>query len=252
MNIESIVNESHAIAISKGWHEIQLCEVPGDPARGSGPSGVNYDAVARAIALIHSEITEAWDCVVMRSERWPWQEPMARPTERRYAWDPGTQTWRDNRYYLAFDPKGKPEGLVAELADVVIRIADLCGALGLPLAQTCKRLQGSDDLKSQGRSLPWNANTEGPSGRLLAMHALADRALEALRCSAFVETRLDIEPVYSVVETLAALVGECVNMLFDLETLNPEFDARLDIEAAIAAKMEYNRKREYRHGGKAI
>lgn len=39
----------------------------------------------------------------------------------------------DKLFYL--DEKGKPEGIAAELADVVIRVGDLCGSLGIDLGK---------------------------------------------------------------------------------------------------------------------
>ena len=57
------------------------------------------------LALIHSEVSEALECV------------------------------RDGEMtgYLDATKDGKPEGLPFELADVVVRVADLCGALGIDL-----------------------------------------------------------------------------------------------------------------------
>lgn len=55
------------------------------------------------LALIHSEVSEALEA---HRER-------------------GLETWQRE--------DGKPEGFVYELADVVIRIGDLCGAYGLRL-----------------------------------------------------------------------------------------------------------------------
>lgn len=57
-----------------------------------------------AIALIHSELSEALE-------------------EHREG---------KNAYYVEI---GKPEGYAVELADAVIRIADLCGALGIDLEE---------------------------------------------------------------------------------------------------------------------
>lgn len=62
------------------------------------------NVVAAKLALIHSEVSEALE-------------------EVRSA---GTQA-------TSISEGGKPEGFVVELADVVIRIGDLCGALGIDL-----------------------------------------------------------------------------------------------------------------------
>ncbi len=58
------------------------------------------------IALMHSELSEALEEYRKKNE----------------------EDW-----HLQYDEKGKPVGFVVELADVVIRIADLCGRFNLDL-----------------------------------------------------------------------------------------------------------------------
>ena len=55
------------------------------------------------IALIHSEASEA------------------------------LEAYHDNGIEAWFTPENKPEGVPHELADIVIRVADLCGELGIDL-----------------------------------------------------------------------------------------------------------------------
>ena len=65
--------------------------------------------IGELLALIHSEISEALEVY------------------REQGNDGLKKTWTEN--------DGKPEGFTIELADAVIRIADLCGALGLELEE---------------------------------------------------------------------------------------------------------------------
>lgn len=59
--------------------------------------------IPELLCLIHSEISEALEC------------------------------YRNGEPHLHYDEKGKPLGLAIELADTIIRVADMCGALGIDL-----------------------------------------------------------------------------------------------------------------------
>ena len=103
MDLRELVEESHWMSVIKGWW--------GDAAMSaSRPLAVDHLEVAAKLALVHSEVSEALECV------------------------------RDGLYkpYENAERRGKPEGLPSELADVVIRVADLCGALGIDLDEAIR------------------------------------------------------------------------------------------------------------------
>ena len=60
------------------------------------------------IALMHSELSEAVEC---------------------------ERNGEDDLYYNGVEVGGKPEGVAAEFADVIIRIADCCAFYGIPLEE---------------------------------------------------------------------------------------------------------------------
>jgi NTP pyrophosphatase (non-canonical NTP hydrolase) len=77
------------------------------------------------IALVHSELSEALEEMRVGNRIRPGQ-----PTPMVYYSGGG---------YVASEPTEcckKPEGVAVELADAVIRIADLCGHLGIDLEKT--------------------------------------------------------------------------------------------------------------------
>lgn len=103
MTISDIIQRAHDNAVKHGFW---------DPAPEFGT----------AIALIHSELSEALE--EMRAGN------KIRPK------DPTPMIYFSGGGYVATDTTRvctKPEGVAVELADAVIRIADLCGHLGIDL-----------------------------------------------------------------------------------------------------------------------
>lgn len=123
MNIDELVREAFRTARNKGWHDT--------PA-----------TFGDRVALCHSELSEALEAYrdVYEPAMSP-MEPLYRNPET------GSLTRDSGAYKEVFEERGlsggpeyvhkfvphKPEGVGAELADVVIRIADMCGLYGIDL-----------------------------------------------------------------------------------------------------------------------
>ena len=96
--LRGLIAEAHATAREKGWHDADL----------------DQRTFAEEIALFHSEVSEAL-------EAYRDGDDVTRITHAPKA--AGDQS------------KSKPEGVAVELADVLIRIFDTCGARGIPLEE---------------------------------------------------------------------------------------------------------------------
>lgn len=102
VGIDEWVKRVHDNAVAKGWWP-----------NGTGKT-IGTNEVLAKLALIHSEVSEALE--------------VARMPEVDL-----THIWHEGRVLREGDPLPKPEGFGIELADAVIRIFDLAGALGIDL-----------------------------------------------------------------------------------------------------------------------
>lgn len=114
MNIQEMVKQAHEDAVKHGWWD-------------------NPPEVGTAIALIHSELSEALE--ESRSGKYPRDTYFeCKATPQRLESYCGKEkegictAHEDDRCEHA-----KPCGIPSELADAVIRIADLCGHMGIDL-----------------------------------------------------------------------------------------------------------------------
>ena len=112
---------------------------------------------------------------------------------------------------------GKPEGLVVELADVVIRCLDYCGYI----------------QSRRNHTLTQTVSNAGCGDRQQESDSILERLHDAHSC----------------LGRLIASDEVCVTgCMFEVFSLAKRFN--LDLPAAIEAKIHYNATRPYRHGGK--
>ena len=105
MTICDVVAEAHKIAREKGWHQSLATQALSDGSEASAAALKEIAALRFGawMGLIMSEAAEALEA--FRSH--------------------GLSSWRGET--------GKPEGVASELADIVIRVGDVCGALQIDL-----------------------------------------------------------------------------------------------------------------------
>ena len=186
-----VVLESVDCALEKGWWTDQLqggIDVNQARVEDIDPAWVRK-VIPEKIALIHSEISEA------------------------------LEDFRVQKMVTVHRADGKPEGFPSELADIVIRIYDLFGA-----------------MKWSVKPFPFGASKLLPKldsvpGRLAYMHYKTSLALDP-DCSLRDE---------DVIHHLSDVVQRVIELSDSLG---------LDLHAEIILKQAFNRTRTRRHGGK--
>lgn len=115
MEINTLVKESHRVAREHGWWDHKTDKRP------LADEEVML-MIPEKIALMHSELSEALEAYrVLPAGVAPY-------------------TWTGEN--------GKPEGILSEFADCIIRIADLCGRLGLDLEEMLITKQKFNETRS--------------------------------------------------------------------------------------------------------
>ena len=149
------------------------------------------------IALVHSELSEA------------------------------LEAYRDE--VLPSKPHLLSTKVASELADVVIRVADMAEWYGLENLQEWIDSLRESDLSGITTFGEW----------ITCCHLLASKAMEQLHEDAN-------DPEHGI----KMAFGRLGSLVMLIQRMAAHYG--IDLDAAIAAKMEHNRTREYRHGGKVL
>ena len=182
MTIEELCKRSYDIAVSKGWHEQKR-------------------SLGEAIALMHSEVSEAVEC---------FRDPLHQPGD----------TW--------YSEGGKPEGMVYELADLLIRIADTSVDLKIPVSEKMVNSKVSD----------FGVGFGGVPESLLELLSGIHKSLSL----AYRSSMLWYVPEGEEIANFFADAMENTGYLCRSNDWN--------LEKAVEEKMRYNETRARRHGGK--
>ena len=157
------------------------------------------------IALVHSELSEALEAYREDGDtdaHWRWHDHDGKEVRR-------------------------PEGVPFELADVVIRVADMAEWYGKDLAAEVAMMGAPHPDMIAGLTF---------GGFIAQCHMLVANLYH-----------------YSLVSTPSSspmLMDVAALIIRHIEAMAAHYG--IDLDAAIEAKMEYNRTRPYRHGGKAL
>ncbi len=108
LDISDLVNDIHKNAVGHGWYEKKL-------------------TFGELIALCHTELSEAFE--EYRNGNKPDEVYAKGCPNNKMSIKAFGETYADNV---------KPEGIPMELADVIIRIFDICGYYGIDIAEAIK------------------------------------------------------------------------------------------------------------------
>ncbi|MDA3779726.1 MAG: hypothetical protein PF487_05805 [Bacteroidales bacterium] len=136
MDLINLIKKSHMMAMEHCWWE--------EPK-----------SIGELLALIHSEVSEALE--EHRNGRRPDETYYSKKIHCGIDWGmgkpPGTPQLKNVSEIYLFDenPKGnlKPEGIPSELADVVIRVADMCGYYGIDLEKAIEEKMEYNEIRSR-------------------------------------------------------------------------------------------------------
>lgn len=185
--LAQMTEEIRTINVEKGWR----------PAEG-GP-GVN--TFGDYLALLHSEVSEALEAY--RDHR------LADATDYRYTYG------RENEF-----PIPKPEGVGAELADVLIRAIDTADVFGVKLREMSAADSDASGMESFGDYLAW-------------LHWLIATLPDPGNWDSDTDCTCSFSELVQSVYVVAAR-------------------HEIDLDAEYERKIAYNRTRPYQHGGRTL
>jgi NTP pyrophosphatase (non-canonical NTP hydrolase) len=190
LDLNQMRDEAYTTSRSKGWYEDGRRSVP------------TY------LVLVHSEVSEALEA---------WRE----------SGDEGItaiETKPASEKELAVTNGFKPEGVAAELADVVIRVGDMAGAFdNINLTDAFERA-----------ALHGGVTVGDLSEKLGYLHIAISDTLSQWSAT---------HSEYSLKNGL----GEILRATFEIAKLH-----KIDLETAVRTKMAFNKTRPHRHGGKKV
>ena len=207
MNLTDLQREAHAIAKAHGWW---------DEPRTFGD----------LIALVHSELSEALEAY----REWGLRSVVS-------ATAPNDRTYRYfdinlSQAKVPDDWTTKPDGVASELADVVIRVADMAEWLKVDLAQALEEDEDLGEAKQAYLEHRLSGNLDSFGEWIAAIHEDVGDAGYHQRIGG------------------DNLGSHLVSVIWMVQEMASHYG--IDLDAAIEAKMAYNRTRSYRHGGKVL
>lgn len=226
MKWNKLRDEVHKIAVDHGWWEKPL-------------------SFSEIIVMCHSELSEAVE--EYRAER-----PMVYHgcyMDGVEVCDPGNESCAphicppDCMYYIE-----KPEGVAVELADCVLRILDYMGQVKGNVDGIVRHMGGFSN-PGPGKPLP---DLVAGCHYLLSGAYAANRQAEMLgRKRAGRKIKL-VNPAHICRERAYERQAKQKMVGCILDIMQWAKSNGVDMEAVIKAKNEYNKTREYRHGGKRL
>lgn len=252
LTLQQIQVEAYATACAKGWHAAKPMRTSvigytiGDPAPKSpvfvlteGPhvgafcgSATEHGVAASCPSMLFGHSTGKTSCVVYSVEH----DAVLRSHALMHTELTEAHDALDEGHHALYYAGTKPEGLPAEIADFVIRVCDTTKALDLDFPHAANQhwltraaaTRAAHEVSQQARLHDAERSAVLWLGQV---RRHVDRASEAARID---DWRAYVEHLHVAVIYAASIVAGFGH----------------DLNAAIEAKMAYNKTRPHRHGGK--